>query len=48
MRFTQAEIVRAIRAFQSAGREVGAIRLNSDGTMEIVATGYETARAADN
>jgi acylphosphatase len=45
VRFTQAEIVRAIRAFHSAGLEVGAIRLNSDGTIEIVAMGYETARS---
>jgi hypothetical protein len=41
VRFTQAEIVRAIKGFQDAGLAVRAIRFNADGTMEVIAKGHE-------
>lgn len=43
-RFTQADIVRAIRGFQNAGMTVGAVRIDPDGTIAVIARGYEDSR----
>ena len=47
-RFRQADIVRAIRGFQAAGKEVGSIILKPDGTIVIAAKGFEYQSEEDD
>jgi hypothetical protein len=41
-RFTQADIIRAIKGFQNAGLEVGAVHIAPDGTITVIRKGYES------
>jgi hypothetical protein len=42
-RFTQAEIVRAIKGFERAGVRLAALKVALDGSITLVAAGDETA-----
>jgi excisionase family DNA binding protein len=44
-RFTQADIIRAIRAFEQAGLVVGKVVIEPDGSIAVVAQGHDYERS---
>jgi hypothetical protein len=38
---SQADLERAIKGFQNAGLELGALRIETDGTIVLIAKGHE-------